>query len=299
MGYLLPAMRIKVLFFLYVLSYTSIFGQKFFQIGTEYMQNGEFSRAEPYLSTSINNRETYQAYYNRAICRLALENIEGACEDLKVMTDRYNDHESMVLYNQYCCSSVDTAFLNRKFKTPKHRCYLYYEVKKYQLYEEDTIGYIRKRWARFDNFMSISNPAGLMFHNQITNIYAKYYLSNDQKVYTYIYKKSPRSESEQNYNVFLSTVKQCIIEHYPMLRKHGNEYIPIAISVLITPEGKVNKLLDLRPMTLHPYIYIRDNVRSDIQMLAQKYLRFQPVRLYRTGVNYEHVIILSIGANNP
>lgn len=280
--------KVLILLFFGILSLSTVEGQKYFSIGTEYMHENQFEQAEPYFSTAIKNKETLQAYYNRAVCRIMLENWEGACEDLSVINEYYkSDEESTRLYNLYCCSNVDTVFLTKDFGIAQSNKFKFYQITKIRSYENDTIGSIRRKRGTYDDNTLAIDPFGafiIKYNN--SNIFAEFYISNSTRIYTYIQDQRPMPLEETGLEIFEAQLNKIIMKYYP---KHtlASGIEVIQFSIIISPSGEVFKLLQLNQIPPNPITSIREEVVEEISKLIQNNLKFHPLKINDKGVYYE------------
>lgn len=230
----------------YIILYTLLLispvnGQQYYIEGTEALRNREYLKADSLLSLSIENLEVLDAFYNRAIARLGLNNFQECCEDLKKMSELYNDAESARLYNLYCCDFVDTTYYDRKFNPIENKKYRYYVVKKIHKYSCDTTFTYHKRYSsNGGTILLVSGSSIKSFDIDRTDVFAKSFIHHGNEVFSFIIPTVPVNNSTYKIEEFKQSISQKLANEFNELDNLKNEYL--IIRTIINPHGEFFKI---------------------------------------------------------
>jgi tetratricopeptide (TPR) repeat protein len=115
------------------------FSQTYYQKGILYFNNGEYTKADSLFTLAIGILPFTDAYYNRAITRLKLNNMQGFCCDLRKAAE--DDKEAKALYQKECLT-IDTIYHSESFAVSNNKSYSYLEIVQKEKYCDYTNGYI-------------------------------------------------------------------------------------------------------------------------------------------------------------
>jgi len=115
------------------------FSQTLYNKGILFQQNGDYVKADSMYTLAIEALPLGDAYYNRAIARLKMNNMKGFCSDIK-QASTYNDIEAENLHKQYCLN-IDTIYYTEAFEKVKNKSY-YLEIIRQEKYYDLTEGFV-------------------------------------------------------------------------------------------------------------------------------------------------------------
>lgn len=275
-----------------LLSSPQVFGQEYFIKGSESYINSNYREADSLFTISIDRFESQQAYFNRAISRLELNDFEGGCSDLKIMSDGFYDEESTQLFNLNCCHEIDTVYYNSKFELVESKKYRYYKISKILKYSDDTTATIHKKNAKlFAPVAFIGDMSDfLTATGKTTDIFAKYYLLNEENIYTHIYQQRPVCYSIEEKEKFTKKVYNYLKRKYPQIQapKEANN-ISLMVNLIMNPKGEIIEVSDFQ---FNPNIALGPKTTSfkeDIHEIFINTPRNKPIKFNRKAVYYEFV----------
>lgn len=176
-------MKIKHLIIIYLLISSSVIAQKNFNLGVEFLNNGEFNKADSCLTTYVKEYPYDQnGHYNLSIAKLFLGDTCSFCNGLlNIIYPFENDKEALKLYFDIC-GYTDTIYYNKKNEIVSASKFKYYEVIEHHNCLDYVIGKYHLRKASIDvlstNLNSINN-----FKTDIFGVYQT--LDDGNKVFTY------------------------------------------------------------------------------------------------------------------
>lgn len=210
---------IKTTFSLILLSITMIgFSQTYYDQGTQYLQNGDYAKADSMLTLAIEAIPFGDAYYNRAIARMKMNDMAGFCIDIKKATS-YNDKEAEKLHIQYCLD-IDTINYSDTYEIVENISSLIEIVIKEKYYDL-TEGFV---------------------YDQKDNQIARYRIQNNYKWYGLV---PDMPEFEGGEKKMLKFLKSNLV--YPesekdAYKKYAGNYATVYVQFDISETGKVTNV---------------------------------------------------------
>ncbi len=172
-----------IIVFLTVLSSFSYAQTNDFNLGTKYLNEGEYKLADSLLKSYVMaHHEDRNAWYNWAITKFYLHDTLSFCKKLHTINSPYViDKEAEKLYFNYC-GTTDTTYLTKKFEPANRIKFRYYLVKEYHKYDELTRYKLHSKRKRKD-ITVIGMESGISsYYTDVLTIYQVD--SNNNKIYS-------------------------------------------------------------------------------------------------------------------
>ncbi len=274
----------------------STFGQMFvdrkglqlFENGTILLENGDFRGADSLLSLAMCSFKNENVYYNRGISRLLQSDTLGFCEDIGIAANKYFDIEAASLYNNFCCSYVDTIYYDKKFNQTYQKNYRYYEVIRESKYKSKTIGVvhdIKSEKVKFNIDYGCSKNL-IDISIKTTDIIAVYEVIDSVKYYRYCPKRVSVYNTDKYRNLISKAKKFLQIKYGDLKTKNNLEELTLVFEITVASSGDI---IDIRYIGLYPEIPLEEiekELEQDIIKIVKNYPKVTPASFKKEKVNF-------------
>lgn len=277
-------MKLTIVTTLFLFCFINIQGQEYFDAGIKVLEKAEFRKADSLFSISIKLIETYDAYFNRAIARMGLNNIEGSCGDLLIMSDVFNDTESSQLYNTRCCLMVDTVYYNSKYEIVDREQFRNYRIRRVHKYSGDTtISYHRKN-GNFGKQAIVKNESGYTgFKIKKTNIYARSIMLNGSEVFNFIYQKYPECRPFNAFYEFDKNASKTLKTKYPQIQDNTT----LNVVLLLSPDGEIEQILSFSLSKNFDFSESHSSFAKDLNEIFQELPDYRAITFNKHPVYFQ------------
>ncbi|SKC24270.1 hypothetical protein SAMN03080601_03567 [Alkalitalea saponilacus] len=240
--------------------------QSFYEQGTSYLQNGDFVKADSTLTLAIESMPFRDAFYNRAIARMQLNNMSGFCIDIKKAAS-LNDEEAEKLHTQFCLD-IDTVYYSESFQRVDENPHLMEVIKKEKFYDL-TEGH---------------------FYDMTENEVARYRIQNEHKWYGLVPKMPKFIGKEKTLQRFLQKNLKYPENEKDAYQKYPGNYTTVYIQYDIDTIGKVCNVIVLEERKEHTYKHISENFINEAIRVIESMPDFKPALFMNKPVNVRNSI---------
>jgi hypothetical protein len=262
----------------------------YFKLGVAQFNKTNYKIADSLFTRSLSLQQSKDAYFNRAITRLILNDTCSACKDLLISSDAYFDKNAYKLYSKFCIQNVDTIYSDKNHKRIESKTeYKYYEETITTKCKSSSYGYIHKK----NHYSSVVINADLSKSDRHVDIYAEYSIIDSIKYYSFIFNSTFTEDNQANIEAFKERLMQILSAKYkfdsiPYVRRY------CSLDVLINSEGQVVK----SEINSNPFKYFdkttQENIINEIITSIKNMPQLKPEKLFGTPVSKMYYLIIGI-----
>jgi protein TonB len=194
------------------------FSQTYYDQGTQYLQTGDYEKADSMLTLAIEAIPFGDAYYNRAIARMKMDEMAGFCIDIKKAAS-YNDNEAEKLHIQYCLD-IDTINYSDTYEIVENIS-SFVEIVNKEKYYDLTEGFV---------------------YDKSDNQIARYRIQNDYKWYGLVPNMPEFEGGERKMLKFLKSNLVYPDSERDAYKKYAGTYATVYVQFDISESGKVTNV---------------------------------------------------------
>ncbi len=241
--------------FIFILLPSLIFSQTYLEQGNLFMQNEEFKKADSVYTVAIESLPYFRdAYFNRAIARLNMNNMKGFCKDMKEVA-LMDDTDAENIRCVYCVD-IDTVYVQDTIQT----------VKSGSNFEFKEFVYKEKFYDLTEGY----------YYDKKDNLIANYSIIGAYKWFDLV-PDMPEFEGGTNkMNKFLERHKVYPESEYDAYRKYAGSFATVYIQCDISEEGKVERVQVWDKKQKHTSKYISWNFVKEAIRLVNSLPDFKP-----------------------
>lgn len=264
------------------------YGKKLYDNGTVLLELGDYKGADSLFTEALCTFSNENVYYNRGISRLFQGDTLSCCNDLDVAVRRYLDAGAAPLFNELCCSKVDTFYYDKRYNLTDKTNYKYYEEIRNLKYYPIILGFLHDIEANNIGVSTEMNCYSKIVGANImpTDIVAAYVVKDSNQVFNFCL-IPPVVIDEDKYDEFKKRFSTVFNVQYGDLKKQNKpETIRLWFQVEIDTCGKV---LTSNFTHITPNIETRtldEKLKEGLSKIAKYYPPFKPALVMNKKVKY-------------
>lgn len=264
-------------------------GTILFEKGTNLLELGEYKTADSILTLALEKYVNGSIYFNRAAARLYQNDTIGFCSDISIVADTYFDKEAKRLFNEFCCSEVDTIYYDSKHNIATSAKFKYFEEIRNQKYDSCIIGtYYSKKFKevtvtdyKIDWEKEIVKFRSMNFIR--TNVISMYLLMDSVKLF-YNATKPPIMEVEECRKIKINSIL-FINEKYGHLKSELNvSKISLYYRIKVSDTGDKVGISIYKTIPVIGNKEIIQAIEQDLLLMVRNYPKFEPAQFFNKNV---------------